>query len=433
MKYLAFKNDGLLDIMGLLLMGASTKRDDKEKIGEYGTGWKYALAALYRNNVPIHILIDGEMVSITTTPVKMGHKTFQAFRIDNKDAYFTTEMGPDWKLWMAIREVYCNCLDETHPVVSTENDIEINGSVTGKTIVFIGITEDVELIIDNWMDYFCFERTDDVFEIPGKLKIYQKLHSNKSIIYRKGIKVAESSKPGCFDYDFHDVPINEIREADFSEVVDILRRHLINNANAEVISAILSSKDTWEKEINFYGWETMHNKDAWQSAVGKSYVVPEEYTDKYEKETKDIIKEDDNRTILVIPTVMARLISDNIPEVNVLGFIAKGGPLAIPEEIGIEFNEKIAEVLNVFESAGIIKTGEFLVQVCEFSDGYTKSAHNEKLISISNSCRDYSLQQLAVVMLREILLSRTGLRKASTDFETFLLGEIVDAVTGLNH
>lgn len=427
MKFLTFKNDGLLDVMGLLLMGASTKRGNKEKIGEYGTGWKYALATLFRNRIPVHIYIDGVEVKIETYPVILqndkANTEFSAFKIDGKEAYFTTEMGPDWKVWMGIREIYCNCLDQKHSVVSTDDGTGL--APYGKTLVAIGITEEVESIIDHWMEYFCFERTDDVFEIPGKLKIYKKYYSGPSIIYRKGIKVAESKKPGCFDYDFHHVPINEIREADFSDVTVILKEHLLSDANAEVINAILASKGTWEKDLNFYTWDRIINKGAWQTGIGKTYVIPEDYTANYSTATKEVIEEDKSATILMVPTVLARLISDEVPDAHVFGFVNKNAPLAFPQVISEELNLKIADVLQSFESDGIIESGEYVVSVCEFSDGYTKAIHNGNVISISHTFEKKELMDIAIVLLKEILLIRSKLSRSTTEFEDYLVGEII--------
>lgn len=50
MKYIRIKNQWLIEPQALHLVGASTKRNDASKIGQFGSGNKYAMAYLLRNN-----------------------------------------------------------------------------------------------------------------------------------------------------------------------------------------------------------------------------------------------------------------------------------------------------------------------------------------------------------------------------------------------
>lgn len=53
MNYLKISNKGLLDVEALTLLGASSKRGDNTKIGMFGSGNKFSLAYLLRNNYNI--------------------------------------------------------------------------------------------------------------------------------------------------------------------------------------------------------------------------------------------------------------------------------------------------------------------------------------------------------------------------------------------
>jgi hypothetical protein len=66
MKYLGIRNDGVLDIRLVSLMGGTTKSTDKFKIGQFGTGLKYYLAYCVRNNIDFKIFCGEEEVKITT-------------------------------------------------------------------------------------------------------------------------------------------------------------------------------------------------------------------------------------------------------------------------------------------------------------------------------------------------------------------------------
>ena len=57
MRYLKIQNNGLLDIRLVALMGGTTKSKDTFKIGQFGTGLKYTLAFLYRNNIDFKVFV----------------------------------------------------------------------------------------------------------------------------------------------------------------------------------------------------------------------------------------------------------------------------------------------------------------------------------------------------------------------------------------
>ena len=64
MKYLKIQNQGLLDIRLVALMGGTTKANDEYKIGQFGTGLKYTLAYLIRNNIDFKIFVGTEEIKV---------------------------------------------------------------------------------------------------------------------------------------------------------------------------------------------------------------------------------------------------------------------------------------------------------------------------------------------------------------------------------
>lgn len=95
-----------LDLPAVAIMGVSVK--SSEAIGRFGTGLKYALAWLLRNDHAV--VIDG--LKVSAREVQVRGKTFQQVYIEDEPCGFTTDLGPDWRGWMAYRELYANTLDE---------------------------------------------------------------------------------------------------------------------------------------------------------------------------------------------------------------------------------------------------------------------------------------------------------------------------------
>ena len=113
MRYLKIQNKGLLDIRLFSLMGGTTKDNDSAKIGQWGSGLKYAICFLLRNKIEFKIFIGDEEVKITLKEETIRDETFEVVLVNGKETSLTTKMGGKaWDEWTCIRELYSNALDE---------------------------------------------------------------------------------------------------------------------------------------------------------------------------------------------------------------------------------------------------------------------------------------------------------------------------------
>src|ERR1700733_10667999 len=96
-KWIKIVSQGIIDPKAFHFIDASTKRDDKTKIGFFGSGLKYSLAYLLRNKINFRVFSDFKEFSFTTeaTPFR-GDKWFDVICIDGIPTSLTTEMGIDW-------------------------------------------------------------------------------------------------------------------------------------------------------------------------------------------------------------------------------------------------------------------------------------------------------------------------------------------------
>jgi len=163
-KFIKIQSKGVIDTQAFYLLGASSKRDDNSKIGFFGSGLKYSIAYLLRNNIEFKVFTDYKEVRFSTQKVNFREKEFDVIKVDDKETSMTTEMGIDWEPWFVIREIYCNAIDEGDSKISIVkqkvSDTDKCIPIEGKTVFYIKITDDFQSIVDNWSNYFSDERKD---------------------------------------------------------------------------------------------------------------------------------------------------------------------------------------------------------------------------------------------------------------------------------
>lgn len=250
-RFLKITNDGLIEQEDLFLIGSSTKRDDSSKIGQYGSGNKFALAYFLRKDImPLvyrgkeKLDLDFEVVLHRDSPIRVltigGHKTS-----------ITEGMGElDWTAWMALREVISNAIDEGGMKLTTEINPSDFGE-EGKTNYYIPLNQEISNIIINYNNYFAFDMTPDynnkVASIYFKEPISKDEDGNnvygETIIYRKGIRCADNYRYSQlpFHINFHDIRINESRIAEDYNITYAMRDFLDAVDNSDLFLKLLKA------------------------------------------------------------------------------------------------------------------------------------------------------------------------------------------------
>jgi len=261
MKYLKIQNNGELDIRLIALMGGTTKADDKYKIGHFGTGLKYTLAWLFRNDVKFKIFVGKKEVDIHLESEKIGEEVFEIICINGHRTSITTKMGNDWDPWMIIRELYSNALDEGGAKYETsEKTIGKNN----KTTFYIEFVPDIMAVYNNWDSYFIVGK--EAFYESEKVRIYPQ--SGNLRIYKQGILIHEKKQSNSlFNYDILDAEINELRE--YKGYLDYDLIHVIYGiTDKKVIQYFLEhTKDEhFESKLDYNYWGNSFGS-AWEEAL----------------------------------------------------------------------------------------------------------------------------------------------------------------------
>jgi hypothetical protein len=131
--FLAFINDGVLEIELVKLLGVSVKETD-DPIGFFGTGLKYALATALRLGGTVTIITGGLRYEVSGKDITLRDKQFTQVMLNDEPLGFTTELGKQWEAWMVVRELYSNALDESGVTsIADGNPKDVAGS--GQTVI----------------------------------------------------------------------------------------------------------------------------------------------------------------------------------------------------------------------------------------------------------------------------------------------------------
>ena len=272
-NYIVIENDGELDLNAMRLIGASTKRDDSNTIGQFGSGFKYALAWMLRNNIDFKVYSGTKLIEVTKVSTPLRDMFFDVIYIDGVPTSLTTDMGPDWEGYHAFRELYCNALDE-----KAEDPVRLVNAYSGtqgKTSIVIKNEGELAEIVSNFQRYFCKD-VKEVFASEGS-RILPKIQEGVLRIYRRGILILEVEDSKCqFDYDLRDVAINEMRTPKYGwEWKQIVGKLLYSCTDIDVIrkSFRSSESDLWILDEMYVSTFAGSLTSEWVHAIGERKIA----------------------------------------------------------------------------------------------------------------------------------------------------------------
>lgn len=120
---LVFQNPGEIDIRAVTTLGVSVK-EGTSPIGYFGTGLKYAIATILRNGGSVQIFSGKTSYAFSVFQTSIRGQEFGLVSMSQdgapaKELGFTTELGRNWTLRNAYRELWSNCRDEQGDIMET--------------------------------------------------------------------------------------------------------------------------------------------------------------------------------------------------------------------------------------------------------------------------------------------------------------------------
>lgn len=405
MKYLKIQNEGLLDIRLVALMGGTTKSTDKYKIGQFGTGLKYTLAFLFRNNLSFKIFAGTEEVKIHTEKELIRDEVFEIICINNQRTSITTKMGEDWTAWMIIRELWCNALDEGCAIKELTEDAV---GEDGKTTFFI--QEDIQIrgVLKEWNKYFIHDQTP-IFE-NKTYKLYPA--GNKLCLYKQGVLIHEDTEhTSLFSYDIGDADINELRE--FKGTVSREIAHALHNANEKAIEYLLENitDDHYEGQMD-WDWYLSFGTQ-WKNVIGNAKII-------YLKVLEEIEARGnfpDRSTLIIVPKSLYTTLSKQFDNISAVYVAAGSG--AFYEEYNEAIENKIKQGIVILETCEYIIHPELKFIYGFFEDKRILAQINskEKTIRVSNTMLQKSLSIVVGMLIEENEHFNTGMDDNTREFQ----------------
>jgi hypothetical protein len=417
MQYLKIKNDGLLDMRLIYLMGGTTKANDKYKIGQFGTGLKYTLAYLIRNNILFHIFIGGKKIDITSKKEVIRDTEFDIIHINGERTSITSMVGLDWKAWMIVREIWCNALDETGSLAEVvENIVPAENS----TEFYLQFTGEIKEVYENWGKYFI--HWQEPIQNHSDFSLYTGGESLR--FYKNGVLVKEiEHQKSVFAYDIKNISINELREFNGSLSYEIFK--LLSKFDRKAVEIFINNiKGCYEEGMD-YGWsycETFNNE--WKDAIGEAKFMDYETFEKLSDRNPEL-KE---TPIVQVPKGLYSHLVKFFPSISMLRVSDKVN--SFYETFSVVLNERIKKCIDILSAVGYFIDPELKILTGIFGDSYTKGSINfdTKEIHISQDLEALAEIDICYVLVEEMEHYKTGFRDCTREFQTHFLQLYVNSI-----
>jgi hypothetical protein len=343
-NYIKIQSQGEIEIEAFTLIGASSKRGDDTKIGYFGSGLKYSIAALLRNNIDFKIFQGENEIKFDVVEKEFRGESFNAISVNGKETSMTTTMGgKDWDIPFApFREIYSNALDEDDDVVLAKTT-SISGT-KDTTSIFIEMTDAMSDFYKNINEYFCNKNPNVLFS-NRYISVYHQASHGGTKLFRKGILCYEDNKPALYSYNSSEFVINESRvlSNEFTAKLSVASGWKICNDESMIMSLIDGLKGgnagRYEHTLPFHTYVSF--SDTWYNVCKNLKFVPAEAV-MFCKERQLIGR-------IVLPKSLLVPLYKQFEDLDVLGLSKKedGSEYVIEDEPSTILTDKVIDALSL--------------------------------------------------------------------------------------
>lgn len=414
-KFIKIESKGLIDPQAFVLLGASTKRNDESKIGFFGSGLKYSIAYLLRNNINFKVFSEYQEIKFSTQEANFRDKSFSVIVIDGKKTSMTTEMGIDWEAWFILREIYCNALDEGDANIQLVDSSECI-PVEDKTVFYIEVTSEFQEVIANWELYFSSARID-LITYTNNIEFYT--GGEDLIVYRRGVRCHFGKQnKSLFNYNISWVEISESRviKDDFNFRWK-LSLELRSSANKKVISKILRDvNNTWESEL-FWDSASHTYSNLWLECLDNKILVPYDNAGFWSDEINL-----SPYLYLILPSKMVKGLKERFDDsIRVIGEGegTKSGDMKVITELSPKQQVLLNDSVDFLKNAGY--TLEYDITVVRFAKANRLGLAKDGKIILSEKIFELGRKEIVATLIEEQEHLITGYEDESRAFQNHFI------------
>jgi len=427
MKYLKIQSIGEIEKEAFTLIGASSKRNDQTKIGFFGSGLKYSIAALIRNNRKFHVFKGDKEVLFTTQSVNFRESDYLKILVDGVETSLTTTMGgSDWDIPFApIREIYSNAMDEDEDAGLSIADSAFGES--GTTSFFIEMDSDVKHFYDNRFSYFC-TRNPSVLHSNSFGSVYPKDSEGHVRLFRKGILCYHNNKKSSiFTYNSPELEINESRVLSSTYGATIYVACILKKCDdTEVIRQLVEGMEggnsgQYEHEAQFDTYRQSFS-DAWGDYFKSIKCVP--------AEALMFASEDAVKGRKVLPMSLLKPLNRQFKGLDILG-LTEGTDneyvIVQPNQI---MQDKIVDCLSVLNKTRYkhrLQNPD--IKVVNFIDENVLGLAENGSILLSSKLDSASEAEISKIIIEENEHNRSGFGDKTRNFQNHLFNLYYDELT----
>lgn len=237
--------------MLITMFGVSIK-EKKNPIGFFGTGIKNSISTLLRNGQTITLYRNDITHDFFVKPIEIRGITIDQVYMSSPggdlEMPFSVDLGKGWSVWQAVREIYCNALDEPG-----FDMYEGEGSGAEGTTVFTLGGDQVDGVAEYFSNYFLpTDKEPDAGDSTIEIFLEK---PELDVVYYNGVRAHEPHKAPNWTYNIKThLTLTEDRNIAYEwQMRGVIEKYL-KTAPVEFLAKFLDgAEDCFESTVSLNG------------------------------------------------------------------------------------------------------------------------------------------------------------------------------------